>query len=92
MSGGDGVYGGPIPLKQTYGDNRGQIDPEALRIASQGGHYDIDARRAAIAARLAENAALQAPKALSGPIGDGSSLPVRDPMEMYKWPYAGDQS
>jgi hypothetical protein len=92
MSAGDGVYGGPMPLKQTYGDNRGQIDPEALRIASQGGHYDIDARRSAIAARLAENAALQAPKALSGPIGDGSSLPVRDPMEMYKWPYAGDQS
>jgi hypothetical protein len=84
--GADGVYGNGVPIKQTYGDSRGMVDPEALRIAAQGGHYDLDARRNAIAARLAENERLQAPKALPPP-ADVTSM--RDPMEMYKWPYAG---
>jgi hypothetical protein len=30
---------------------RGIFDPEALRVASQGGHYDIEGRRSAIAER-----------------------------------------
>jgi len=86
MSAGDGVYGGPIPLQQTYGDNRGMVDPEALRVAAQGGHYDIEGRRAAIAARLAENERLRAPKAIESLV---AATQPRDPMEMYKWPYAG---
>jgi hypothetical protein len=90
MSAGDGVYGGPIPLQQTYGDNRGMVDPEALRVAAQGGHYDIEGRRAAIAARLAENERLRAPKAIEALVD--ATKPARDPMEMYRWPYAGDQS
>lgn len=60
MSGGNGVYGGPIPLNQTYGDPKGQIDIEALRTMAQGGHYDVEGRRNAIAARLAANQAGQA--------------------------------
>ena len=62
-SAGNGVYGGPIPLQQTYGDVKGQIDPVALRAMSQGSHYDIEARRNAIAARLAANAAAQGAQA-----------------------------
>ena len=85
--GADGVYGNGVPIKQSYGDNRGMVDPEALRVAAQGGHYDLEGRRAAIAARLAENARLQAPKAIEALVE--ATKPVRDPMEMYKWPYAG---
>ena len=88
MSGGDGVYGGPMPLKQMYGDSKGMVDPEALRVAAQGGHYDMEGRRNAIAARLAENARLQAPKLGVDSLVD-ATRPPRDPMEMYKWPYAG---
>jgi hypothetical protein len=55
--GGDGVYGGPIQANQVYGDSRGMVDPEALKVWSQGGHYDMNARRNAIAQRLADNAA-----------------------------------
>lgn len=67
-SGGNGVYGGPIPMTQTYGDARGNIDPEALRSAAQGGRpYDMEARRAAIAARLAANAAAQGQPAPAPP-------------------------
>jgi len=91
---GDGVYGGPIPLNQSYGDNRGMVDPEALRVASQGGHYDNAARRDAIAVRLAENHWAQHPlqkqKAAIEELVDATK--PRDPMEMYRWPYAGDQS
>jgi hypothetical protein len=85
--GADGVYGNGVPQQQTYGDNRGMVDPEALRVAAQGGHYDIEGRRAAIAARLAENERLKAPKALEALVA--ATQPTRDPMEMYKWPYAG---
>jgi hypothetical protein len=56
MSAGNGVYGGPIPLRQAYGDPKGMMDPEALRVLAQGGRYDFNARRDAIAARLAANA------------------------------------
>lgn len=55
--GGDGVYGGPIQANQVYGDSRGMVDPEALKVWAQGGHYDMNARRNAIAARVAANAA-----------------------------------
>ena len=63
MSGGDGRYGGPIPLTQVYGDQRGIIDPQALQALAQGGKYDFNARRDAIAARIAANAQAQAASA-----------------------------
>lgn len=43
----------------NFGDPRGTVDPEALRVAAQGGKYDINARRNAIAAKVAANAAAQ---------------------------------
>lgn len=63
--GGDGVYGGPLPQYQIYGDPRGTVDPAALRAASLGGHYDLQARRDAIAARIAANNAAMAPQPLA---------------------------
>jgi hypothetical protein len=66
---GDGRYGGPLPLTQNYIDPAGTIDPNALRAASQGGiAYDMGARRDAIAARLAANAAAQATAAPAIPV------------------------
>lgn len=56
----DGVYGAGVPINQMYGDARGAVDPAALRVLAQGGQYNVGARRDAIAARLAQNAALQA--------------------------------
>jgi hypothetical protein len=56
-----GVYGaGRIPQSQTLGDPQGLVDPLALRALAQGGNYDVGARRAAIAQRLADNAAAAA--------------------------------
>lgn len=53
---GYGNYGaGRIPNQLTFGDSRGPVDPEALRIASQGGKYDMNARRDAIAGRVLAN-------------------------------------
>lgn len=58
--GAQGPYGaGGISNNLTFGDPRGSIDPAALKVMAQGGHYDIGARRDAIAARLAANAAAQ---------------------------------
>ena len=55
------VYGaGRIPDQLRYGDDRGQVDPLALTASSQGGPYDVDARRAAIAKRVMENQQAQA--------------------------------
>lgn len=45
---------------QFHGDPRGAVDPEALRVLSQGGQYNMQARRDAIAARVAQNAATPA--------------------------------
>jgi hypothetical protein len=67
MTRGDGVYGGPLPVNQSYGDKRGTVDPEALRIWAQGGKYDLDARRNAIAARVAANQAASAAVAARPP-------------------------
>lgn len=57
---------GGIPLNQSYGDPRGAVDPEALRVLAQGGKYDPAARRDAIAQRMATNAATQQQQALGG--------------------------
>jgi hypothetical protein len=55
------VYGsGRIPDNIQTGDERGQVDPLALTASAQGGPYDIEARRAAIAKRLMENQQAQA--------------------------------
>ena len=54
----------------AQGDPLGEVDPAALQAAAQGTPYDIEARRNAIAARLAENAALAAQGApQAGPAG-----------------------
>jgi hypothetical protein len=84
-SGGNGVYGGPIPLKQQYGDPRGALDPEALRMMAQGGHYDVEARRNAIAARLAANAAAQpapAPPVTNDPWSKRMSQQEVEPLQL----------
>jgi len=52
-------YQAASPLNFNYGDARGAVDPEALRVAAQGGSYDMSARRAAIAQRIAQNQAAQ---------------------------------
>jgi hypothetical protein len=53
-------YGsGRIPNYLDLIGGKGTVDPDALRIMAQGGRYDIDARRAAIAQRLSSNAAQQ---------------------------------
>jgi hypothetical protein len=76
MSAGNGVYGGPIPLRQAYGDPKGIIDPEALRVLSQGGKYDFNARRDAIAQQLAANTAATAPPpAAAAAAPDSSKFP-----------------
>jgi hypothetical protein len=72
LGGGD-VYGNGIKQNLTFGDPRGMVDPEALRVAAQGGKYDLEGRRNAIAARLAENARLQAPKSIMGDAGAGAA-------------------
>jgi len=87
----DGVYSAGVPQKQSYGDPRGMVDPAALLAASQGGKYDIEARRSSIAARLAENARLQAPAALAPPTGDGSAMATMSPDE-YRRRIIGDHS
>lgn len=51
----------------TFGDPRGTVDPEALRIAAQGGKYDMNARRNAIAAKVAANNAAAQPAAVTDP-------------------------
>lgn len=61
LSKADGVYGHGVPTRQSYLDPRGTVDPLALRVMAQGGSYNMDARRNAIAARLAANAAAAAP-------------------------------
>jgi hypothetical protein len=72
---GGGVYGaGRIPASQTLGDPLGMVDPAALQAAAQGGSYDVGARRAAIAQRLADNAAAQA----------AYVPPPADPWAMYR--------
>src|SRR4029077_13776457 len=60
---GMGNYGaGRIPSNLNYGDPRGAVDPEALRVAAQGGIYDMGARRNAITQRLMENQQASAAK------------------------------
>jgi hypothetical protein len=47
----DQYGGGAIPLNLNYA-GQGGVDPEALRVWSQGGKYDWDARRNLISRRL----------------------------------------
>ena len=48
----DQYGGGAIPLNLDY-SGKGAVDPEALRVWSQGGKYDWEARRNLIARKLA---------------------------------------
>lgn len=90
-SAGNGVYGGPIPLKQTYGDPKGAIDPEALRVMAQGGHYDVEGRRNAIAARLAANQAAQTAAAPAPVTNDPWAKRMR-PQEVEPLPLNSDNT
>jgi hypothetical protein len=64
---GMGPYGaGRIPNNLQFNPN-GSVDPEALRVAAQGGKYDMDARRNAIAQRVQSNAVASAPKPAANP-------------------------
>ena len=80
--GGRGPYGaGQIPNNLSYGDPQGSVDPEALRIAAQGGKYDMNARRDAIAQRMLANSAAEAAynksRAIANPWGvRGGMLPI----------------
>ena len=65
------VYGaGRIPNSLRYGDDRGEVDPAALISLAQGGPYDVEARREAIAKRVQENKDAEA-KA-NGPAAGGA--------------------
>ena len=50
----------PVPF--NTGNPAGMVDPEALRVRAQGGPYDLDATRNAIAAQLQANQAAAAAK------------------------------
>jgi hypothetical protein len=50
----------PVPF--NTGNPAGMVDPEALRALAQGGPYDMDARRNAIAAQVQANQAAAAQK------------------------------
>ena len=54
---GSGYIGGGLPTRQTFGDARGMVDPNALLSQAQGIPYDKEARRQAIAAQVASNQA-----------------------------------
>ena len=90
---GAGVGGGPygaggIPNNISFGDSRGVVDPEALRVMAQGGKYDAGARRAAIAARILANEQAQnaVPKATDTPI----VAPPPDLSGYMKYEYQSD--
>jgi hypothetical protein len=76
MSKGDGVYGGPIPMTQAYGDPKGMVDPLALQSLAQGGKYDFAGRRSAIAARLAANAQAAASQPAPAPVDPTGGMRV----------------
>jgi hypothetical protein len=60
-------YSMGVPAVQRYGDPRGTVDPEALRVLAQGGHYDVQARRDAIAQQVQANAAAAAAPPVAAP-------------------------
>ena len=45
------------PVSFNTGNPAGMVDPEALRVLAQGGPYDMEARRNAVAAAVAQQAA-----------------------------------
>jgi hypothetical protein len=47
-----GVEATRIPVGFNTGNPAGMVDPEALRVLAQGGPYDLNARRNAIAAQV----------------------------------------
>ncbi len=49
------------PVSFNTGNPAGMVDPEALRVLAQGGPYDMDARRNAIAAAAAAQPAVLRP-------------------------------
>jgi hypothetical protein len=64
-----------MPVSFNTGNPAGELDPEALRVLAQGGPYDFNARRNAIAAQVAANqAAATQQQQPSRVIGPGSPL------------------
>jgi hypothetical protein len=49
-----------MPTSFNTGNPAGMVDPAALQAMAQGGHYDMDARRNAIAAQVQANQAAAA--------------------------------
>jgi hypothetical protein len=87
--GGMGPYGaGRIPNNMTLTGSGGTVDPVALKILAQGGHYDMASRRDAIAQRLAANSAAQSAydTARARPVSPYGMQQYDFPM-----PYAGGQ-
>jgi hypothetical protein len=76
MGGAGNVYGeGRIPANVGFSsERRGQVDPVMLRRAAMGGRYDVQARRNAIAQRVAENERLAAGAAAVGQLTPGVAI------------------
>jgi hypothetical protein len=75
------------PVSFNTGNPAGMVDPEALRVLAQGGPYDMDARRNAIAAQVTANQAAQptANPAIGQP-GSPTYSPYNDPTASYYTP------
>jgi len=66
------------PASFNTGNPGGMLDPEALRVLAQGGPYDFDARRNAIAAAtVAQPAAAAAAPAPAPYYGEGGTVPMQ---------------
>jgi hypothetical protein len=92
------------PVSFNTGNPAGMVDPEALRVLAQGGPYDMNARRNAIAAAAAPKAAAPAAQqpayygqggvvnmgGVNAPVMGGyDSLGVTPPAGMISQPYGG---
>jgi len=67
------------PVSFDTGNPGGMVDPEALRVLAQGGPYDFDARRNAIAAQVQQQqAAKSVQQALptTVPTATGGTMPI----------------
>lgn len=70
------------PVSFNTGNPAGMVDPEALRVLSQGGPYDMNARRAAIAAQVqaqqqaAQQQAAQQQLPTTVPMQGGGTMPI----------------
>jgi hypothetical protein len=75
------------PVSFNTGNPAGMVDPEALRALAQGGPYDFDARRNAIAAQVAANQAAAAQSAAAAPAAQSSGFGGFSPQSLG--PFSG---